>query len=246
MNIMPYGDTLNDGSVQLSFTLPVSESEKAREAARLFVLKLGFLTCEVVHSEALAEGYTFFLVYGKTDTSIDYNNVVVDKSHKEDCLGFEDINSFIKNKIGRKVVIVGACTGTDAHTVCLDAIMNMKGYNHHYGLERYPMIQSYNLGAQVPNAELIEFAKKVKADAILISQVVTQRDIHIANMTNFIELLRQEGIRNDFIIVAGGPKISNKLAAELGFDAGFGRGTYAEHVGTFIVRRIANRKNNIN
>ncbi|MFV1976831.1 MAG: OAM dimerization domain-containing protein [Candidatus Scalindua sp.] len=241
MHIMPYGDTLNDGIVQLSFTLPVAESEKARETARLFVLKLGFESCEVVHTEAIADGYTFFLVYGKTDISIDYNNVVVDKTHKENCLEFDDINDFIKNKIGRKIVIVGACTGSDAHTVCLDAIMNMKGYNHHYGLERYPMIQSHNLGAQVPNAELIEFAKKVQADAILISQVVTQRDIHIANMTDFIERLNKEGIRNDFIIVAGGPKITNKLATELGFDAGFGRGTYAEHVGTFIVRRIADR-----
>jgi len=242
MHIMPYGDTLNDGIVQLSFTLPVADSAKAREAARLFVLKLGFESCEVVHSEAIADGFTFFLVYGKTDTSIDYDNVVVDKTHKEDCLGFQDINDFIKNKIGRKIVIVGACTGSDAHTVCLDAIMNMKGYNHHYGLERYPMIQSHNLGAQVPNAELIEFAKKVKADAILVSQVVTQRDIHITNMTDFIERLKNEGIRDDFIVVAGGPKITNKLATQLGFDAGFGRGTYAEHVGTFIVRRMADKK----
>ena len=240
MNIMPYGDTLNDGIVQLSFTLPVAESAKAKEAARLFVLKLGFESCEVVHSEALADGYTFFLVYGKTNKSIDFDKIEIDEHLDKGYLSFQEINDFIKDKIGRKIVIVGACTGTDAHTVCLDAIMNMKGYNHHYGLERYPMIQSHNLGAQVPNAELIEFAKKVKADAILISQVVTQRDIHIKNMTNFIELLRQEGIRNDFIIVAGGPKISNKFATKLGFDAGFGRGTYAEHVGTFIVRQIAN------
>jgi beta-lysine 5,6-aminomutase beta subunit len=71
--------------------------------------------------------------------------------------------------------------------------------------------------------------------------VVTQRGIHIANMTDFIALLKKEGIREDFIIVAGGPKITNKLTTELGYDAGFGRGTYAEHVGTFIVRRIADR-----
>ncbi|MFQ5662121.1 MAG: OAM dimerization domain-containing protein [Candidatus Paceibacteria bacterium] len=241
MNIMPYGDVLNDGIVQISFTLPVAESAKAKEAARLFVLELGFESCEVVHSEALADGYTFFLVYGETNKSIDLDKVKVDEHLKEGYLNFQEINDFIKDKIGRKIVIAGACTGSDAHTVCLDAIMNMKGYNHHYGLERYPMIQSHNLGAQVPNVELIEFAKKVKADAILVSQVVTQRDIHIANMTNFIELLNKEGIRDDFIIVAGGPKITNKLATELGFDAGFGRGTYAEHVGTFIVRQIANK-----
>ena len=230
MNIMPYGDTLNDGIVQLSFTLPVADSVKANEAARLFVLKLGFESCEIVHSEALTDGYTYFLVYGKTDKSIDFDKIEVDEQLDEGYLSFQEINDFIKNKIGRKIVIVGACTGSDAHTVCLDAIMNMKGYNHHYGLERYPMIQSHNLGAQVPNAELIEFARKVKADAILVSQVVTQRDIHIANMTDFIELLIKEGIRDDFVIVAGGPKITNKLATELGFDAGFGRETYAEHV----------------
>lgn len=241
MNIMPYGDTLNDGIVQLSFTLPVAESAKAIEAARLFVLKLGFESCEVIHSEALADGYTFFLVYGKTNTVIDFDKVIVDEHLKEGYLNFQEINEFIKDKIGRKIVIVGACTGSDAHTVCLDAIMNMKGYNHHHGLERYPMIQTYNLGAQVPNTELIEFAKKVKADAILVSQVVTQKDIHIKNMANFVGFLNKEGVRGDFIIVAGGPKITNKLATELGFDAGFGRGTYAENVATFIVRRIANK-----
>jgi beta-lysine 5,6-aminomutase beta subunit len=41
MIIKPYGDTLNDGAVQLSFTLPVENSPKAEEAARLFVKKLG-------------------------------------------------------------------------------------------------------------------------------------------------------------------------------------------------------------
>lgn len=239
MYIRPYGDTLNDGAVQLSFTLPVGESAKARESARLFVLKLGFESCEIVHSEALSDGYTFFIAYARTNADIDYDKVEVDDESDSGYMDFDEINDFIRKEIGRKIVVVGACTGSDAHTVCLDAIMNMKGYNHHYGLERYPMIESYNLGAQVPNEELIEFSKKVKADAILVSQVVTQKDIHIKNMTQFIGLLDKKGCRGDFVVVVGGPKISRKLAIELGFDAGFGRGTCAEHVGAFIVKRMA-------
>ncbi|HUX36474.1 MAG TPA: OAM dimerization domain-containing protein, partial [Rectinemataceae bacterium] len=35
--IKPYGDTLDDGKVQFSFSLPVGEGPKAREAARLLV-----------------------------------------------------------------------------------------------------------------------------------------------------------------------------------------------------------------
>ncbi len=241
MFIRPYGDTLNDGQVQLSFTLPVEKSEKATEAARFFVRKLGFESCEIVHSEAICRGFTFFLAYGTSNIEIDYDKVEVESPAGELCWSFEEINNFIKEKIKREIVVVAACTGSDAHTVCLDAIMNMKGFNHHYGLERYPMIKAHNLGAQVENIDLIEFAIRVKADAILVSQVVTQKDIHIKNMTMLIKLLNDKGVRNNFILVVGGPKIDNKLATELGFDAGFGKGTYAEHVGTFIARELYNR-----
>jgi beta-lysine 5,6-aminomutase beta subunit len=72
----------------------------------------------------------------------------------------DEVNEFIRRELGRKVVIVGACTGFDAHTVGIDAIMNMKGYNHHFGLERYSEIDAYNLGAQVPNEKLIEFRSR--------------------------------------------------------------------------------------
>jgi beta-lysine 5,6-aminomutase beta subunit len=139
-------------------------------------------------------------------------------------------------------VVVGACTGFDAHTVGIDAIMNMKGYNHHFGLERYPMMEAHNLGAQVPNEKLIEYAEKVNADAVLISQVVTQKDIHVQNMTEFIELLEAKGERARFVCVAGGPRVSNKLAVELGYDAGFGRGSYANDVATFVVKKLVEKK----
>ena len=39
--VRPYGDTLDDGVVQLSFTLPLEWSEAADEAARQLVAKLG-------------------------------------------------------------------------------------------------------------------------------------------------------------------------------------------------------------
>ena len=243
MFIKSYGDTLNDGAVQLSFTLPVEECAKAREAAQQFVLKLGFDSCEIVESRKMAEGYTFFVVYGKTSVSVDYDKIEVQEA-AENYMSYKEISNYIEENIGRKVVVVGACTGTDAHTVGIDAIMNMKGFDGNYGLERYRMVEAHNLGAQVPNEDLIAYAKKVNADAILVSQVVTQKDVHIKNMTEFIEMLEAEGIRDRFILVAGGPRINHKFALELGFDVGFGRGSYANHVGTFIVEKMVERKLN--
>jgi len=233
----PYGDTLNDGAVQLSFTLPVKHCARAVEAARLYVHKLGFKTCDIVHAEPLSGEFTFFVAYGKSDHSLDYETIQVEEAHA-DFMTMDEANAFIKKEIGRKITIVGACTGFDAHTVGIDAIMNMKGYNHHFGLERYKMINAHNLGAQVPNEKLIEFAKKHKADAIIVSQIVTQKDTHIHNLTNLIELLEAEKLRDKMLVIVGGPRISHKLALELGFDAGFGRGTYAEHVATFVVRKL--------
>jgi beta-lysine 5,6-aminomutase beta subunit len=242
MIVRPYGDTLDDGAVQLSFTLPVPDGPRGREAARLFVEKLGFKHAEIVHSHALSEGFSFYVAYGKTEIGIDYDAVHVEEAVGEKVYSMYEACDVIKERLGRKVVVVGACTGFDAHTVGIDAIMNMKGYNHHYGLERYSEIEAYNLGAQVPNEKLIEFAEKVNADAILISQIVTQKDVHIQNMTEFIELLQAKGLREKYLVCAGGTRIGNKLAVELGYDAGFGKGTYADHVATFIIDRLIERK----
>ncbi|MBP7265048.1 MAG: cobalamin-dependent protein [Spirochaetia bacterium] len=240
--IRPYGDTMDDGKVQLSFTLPVPDGARGREAARKLVLSFGFRDCEVVHSAPLSAEFSFYVVYGKTEAQIDYDSVEADEATSEASMSMDEVNEFIRREIGRKVVVVGACTGFDAHTVGIDAIMNMKGYNHHFGLERYSDMDAYNLGAQVPNEKLIEFALKVNADAILVSQVVTQKDTHIHNMTEFVELLEAKGLRGRFICIAGGPRIGNKLAVELGFDVGFGRGTYADDVATYIVKKLVERK----
>ena len=239
MMIKPYGDTLNDGAIQMSFTLPVAHSAKADEAALIYVKKLGFKEVEIVHSHPLSDDFTFFVVYGKTDISLDYDKVEVEEVEKS--MDYYEVNDYIKNNIGRKIVVVGACSGTDAHTVGIDAIMNMKGFDQHYGLERYPQIDAYNLGAQIPNEDLLKKAVELKADAILISQIVTQKEVHIQNLTDFIELLEAEGVRSKMVVVAGGPRIGNKLAVELGYDAGFGRGTYPENVASFIAEKLHER-----
>nr|WP_320132203.1 OAM dimerization domain-containing protein [uncultured Holophaga sp.] len=238
MIIRSYGDTLDDGAVQLSFTLPVPEGPRGREAARLFVEKLGFRHVDIVHATALSEGFSMYVAYGRTEATIDYDAIQVEDAVGEKLYTMEEACRAIRERLGRKVVVVGACTGFDAHTVGIDAIMNMKGYNHHYGLERYSEVEAHNLGAQVPNERLIDYAVQVGADAILVSQIVTQKDVHLRNLTEFIELLQARGLRERFILIAGGTRIGHKLAVELGFDAGFGQGCYADHVATFIIDRL--------
>ncbi len=172
--LKPYGDTMNDGKVQLSFTLPVADCEKSIEAAKELAKKMGLEEPSVVHHHALDKEFTFFVVYGSLTHTVNYDDIVV-QSIDVDVMDMHEVDEYIKQNIKRKIVVVGASTGTDAHTVGIDAIMNMKGYAGHYGLERYEMIEAYNLGSQVPNEEFIKKAKELKADVLLVSQTVTQK-----------------------------------------------------------------------
>jgi beta-lysine 5,6-aminomutase beta subunit len=241
--IKPYGDTMNDGKAQISFTLPLPCNDEAIEAAKQLMYKMGFDNPQVVFYKELTEGYTFFNCYGNCSHHVDYTQIQVPKVEST-TWSMEETDQFIKEKIGRKLVVVGASTGSDAHTVGIDAIMNMKGYAGHYGLERYEMIDAYNLGSQVPNEDFIKKALEVNADALLVSQTVTQKDVHVKNMTELIEMLDAEGLRSKLIVVCGGPRISHELAKELGFDAGFSMNTYADDVASFIAQEVARRKNN--
>jgi hypothetical protein len=56
-----------------------------------------------------------------------------------------------------------------------------------------------------------------------------------------VEIVEAEGRRKQLILTCGGPRVSNELAKELGFDAGFSKGTYPHHVASFIVRELAAR-----
>jgi beta-lysine 5,6-aminomutase beta subunit len=238
--VKPYGDTQDDGKVQLSFTLPIEWSEAADEAARQLAAKMGFTQVQVVEGRRIASGFSFFVIYASTAQAVDVEAIRA-PSARSHAMSMSEIDAFVAERVGRRVRIAGACIGTDAHTVGIDAILNMKGYKGDYGLERYRMFETYNLGSQVAVEELVRFTKEHRIDALLASQVVTQKGSDIANFTELGELLEAEGLRDRLVLICGGPRMTNRLASELGYDAGFGRGTLPSEVAAFIAVTLAQR-----
>jgi beta-lysine 5,6-aminomutase beta subunit len=236
--VRPYGDTLDDGAVQISFALPLEWSEAADETARRLVAKMGFEDVSIADGRAVARGFSFFVVYARTPAAIDVSTIRV-PSVEGVVLAIDETDELIRRSIGRKLRVAGACIGTDAHTVGIDAILNMKGYRGDYGLERYRQFEVYNLGSQVAVEDLVEFTRGKEIDVVLVSQVVTQKGSDAANFTALVELLEAENLRERVLLLAGGPRMTNLLARELGYDAGFGRGTLPSQVATFIARRYA-------
>ena len=247
--VRPYGDTTGDGRVQLSFTLPVpfgDESERARAegAALQLAAKMGMDQAMVVHAKGMGPDFTFFIVYGRVSHLVDLSAVTV-AEREFPVLPAAEVNLRIRSALGRKLVVVGACIGTDAHTVGIDAILNVKGHAGEKGLEYYREIRVVNLGSQVAVADLVARAAAEQADAVLVSQVVTQRDAHLSNTREMSAAFRAGFARETResperpLLVVGGPRFDPGAAHDLGVDKIFGRGTTPREVASYLVHALA-------
>ncbi len=241
--LRPYGDATGDGMVQVSFTLPLCSTDSAHSklaegAAAQLARKMGLDPAMVVHARPIGEDYTFFVVYGKVRHVVALDQVeVVERDYP--LLTPKEVNTAIKGRLHRRLVVLGACIGTDAHTVGIDAILNVKGFAGEKGLEYYRELEVVNLGAQVSVPQLVESALADRADAVLVSQVVTQRDAHLLNAREMSAAFRAAfpPARRP-VLVLGGPRFEESMAAELGVDRIFGRGTTPADVASYLVHRL--------
>jgi beta-lysine 5,6-aminomutase beta subunit len=243
--VRPYGDTTGDGRVQVSFTLPVSfgsEAERAlaEGAALQLAGKMGLDPAMVVHAKGMGPDFTFFIVYGRVGHLVDLSAVTV-AEREFPVLPAAEVNLRIRSALGRKLVVVGACIGTDAHTVGIDAILNVKGHAGEKGLEYYREIRVVNLGAQVAVDDLVTRAAAEHADAVLVSQVVTQRDAHLSNTREMSAAFGSAFGPQRPLLVAGGPRFDPSGAHDLGVDKIFGRGTTPGEVASYLVHALAPR-----
>lgn len=236
--VRPYGDTTGDGMVQVSFTLPVPHDKRAEGAAAQLAAKMGLDNAMVVHAKAIGSGHTFFVVYGAARHLVNLDEVeVVERDYP--LLSPKEVDDLVKERLGRELCVVGACIGTDAHTVGIDAILNIKGVAGEKGLEYYRELRVVNLGAQIAVPDLVNRALKEEADAVLVSQVVTQRDAHLHNTREMAAAFREAlppGRRP--LLVVGGPRFDERAAADLGVDRVFSRGTTPGDVASYLVHRI--------
>jgi beta-lysine 5,6-aminomutase beta subunit len=228
----------------VSFTLPTpstswADSKRAEGAALQLATKMGLDPALVVHAKPMGPGFTFFVVYGSVRHLVDLDAVeVVERDYP--LLTPKEVNASIKRSLRRRLVVLGACIGTDAHTVGIDAILNIKGFAGEKGLEYYREIKVVNLGAQVSVPQLVDRAVAEQADAVLVSQVVTQRDAHLLNTREMSAAFGEAfPAEKRPLLVVGGPRFDEAMAGELGVDRIFGRGTTPGEVASFLAHRLA-------
>ena len=217
-----------DGIVCVTLFIP--ETPSVAEAAALEMARqMGLDGPEVITRRVMhpAEG-SLFEIKGKLKVAVRKS----DLPHPIplELLSETDIETWVRP---RDIRIVAGTVGEDEHSVGLHEILDIK----HGGIEKYGF-RCQNVGTSVAPDRLLDVAVETGAQAILISTIVTDADIHQAHMRHLDELARARGLRGRLVLVAGGAQITDELARQCGLDGGFGRGTTGRQVGSFLVRAL--------
>jgi len=221
-----------DGVLTLTLFLP-APADTARAAALEIAARLGLEGPEVIHSRVMhpAEG-TLVEVKAVLPFGVDPARLPVPKS---DRLLPEEL---IRRDLAEyPMTAVAATVGDDEHSVGMREIIDIK----HGGLEKYGVKCLY-LGTSVPVEKVLDAAVEADARAVLISTIITHADVHRKAMRRLADLAREKGVRDRFLLVAGGTQVTDAMAREEGLDAGFGRGTRGLEVASFLVAARAARE----
>ena len=109
----------------------------------------------------------------------------------------------VMNKKGK--VLLATVEG-DVHDIgksLVGMIMNAAGY------------EVIDAGKDVPNTKLIEMAKELKPDIVGLSALLTTT---MMAQKEFIEMAKEEGIRDKIKIMVGGAPVSREWAVKIGAD----------------------------
>ncbi|WP_346915773.1 D-ornithine 4,5-aminomutase subunit OraE [Clostridium sp.] len=226
--IIPEVEWKNDGYV--STTLFLTEEENIAEAAALEIgRRMNLTDVEVIHKQVMqdAEG-TLVEIKGRVSFAIKKDELKIPE--KQELLPDDVMRGYVKEN---PIRVVAATVGEDEHSVGLREIIDIK----HGGIERYGIDVVY-LGTSCPVEKLIDAAIETKAQAIIMSTIITHNDVHTKNMQKIHDLCIEKGVRDRFIIACGGTQVTNEIAVAHGMDAGFGRGTHGNNVASFIIETL--------
>ncbi len=227
MLIRPEVEFLADGVLVLTMMLPCDE--RYAEAAAIAVgEKLNLADCEVIHSQVMhpSEG-TYIEMKGRVDFDIDLAGLELPEI--VETLSEAEIRADIMEN---PLLVIAATVGEDEHSVGLKEILDIK----HGGIEGFGIKYQY-LGTSCPVDKLVDAAIETKAEAILISTIISHNNVHYENMKKLANTCIEKGVRDRLILVAGGTQVVAETALESGMDAGFGRGSQGIDVASFLVKR---------
>ncbi len=229
-DLFPEVEWNKDGFITLKMFFPENKAI-ASAAALTLVEQLGLADGEIIHiSEIHPSEGTLVELKGRVVQGLNPSKLKIPKTSQN--LPENEISAYVKEKDGLKVI--AGTMGNDEHTAGLREIIDIK----HGGLEKFGFI-CQNIGTSVSPEKLIDAAVEFGADVILASTIISHGEVHRINLGKLNDLSIEKGVRNKFLIIGGGPQVTQDLAKECGLNGGFGRGTKGVDVASFIVKQLS-------
>ena len=186
----------------------------------------------------VTDGYTYLVLYGRFEQRIEYEAVRRDGFESEHMTRTRSTRSPASASAARSSSSAPAPAPTptaSASTRCSTS----RATTATTASRATTAFDTHNLGSQVPNTVLVAGRWRSGADAIVVSQTVTQQDLHIHNLTELVEMVEAEGIRArtaldlrraaDLRRAGQGARLRRRLL----------HGTFPNHLATFLVRALA-------
>jgi len=225
--VKPEVQWLGDGIVQIEIFLPTIR-RTAEFAAIEFAKKMNLENVEIIHIETMhpSEGTRVQL---KGELNIEIDTAKLEIPPEPEIMSDDEIRKEFEDN---PVKIVAGTVGEDEHSVGLREVIDIK----HGGIEKYGCEVEY-LGTSVSIEKLVDAAVEISADVIMASTIISHNDIHYKNMKKIHEYAVEKGVREQFIIVAGGTQVTPEIARKNGMDEGFGCYDRGVNIATFLVNK---------
>ncbi len=238
--IRPYGDTTGDGMVQLSFTLPVPHDKRAEGAALQLRAEDG--PRPGPHRPRQGDGPGLHLLRGlrerpppRRPRRRPRRRARVPAPVSQGCERGDQADAAPPAR--RRRCLHRHRRAHRRHR----RDPQHQGVRGEKGLEYYPRSR-WSTSAPRCSSRTSSRARRRRRDAVLVSQVVTQKDAHIHNTMQMSAAFREAYPAGTVpILVAGGPRFEEGSEARLGVDRIFGRGTKPSEVASYLVHEMSTR-----
>ena len=214
---------------------PCRPTPGAREVGLQFLRNNGFREPQIVHAAAADRDMTFYVAYAKAARGVDPGQVDGDRGRGAARSAIAEVNALIERELGRQ-------GGRDrrGHRVRRPHGGDRRDHEHE-GVRRRLRAGALSVDRRrqpgrpgAVRAAACGRRRSGSADAILVSQVVTQKQVHARQLTKLVDLLEAEGLRDRYLLICRRPaavehvrqgaRVRRRLRARLDALAGRGLG----------------------
>lgn len=238
--IRPCGHHLEDGIVQVCFTLPLTCNEQAQKAALAYARRMGLVDAHVTWMEGIGADFTYFILYGKSQYTLDPAEL---RSRTGDIRPVaekvSELDREYRERLGRRAILLACMDGTEENEIGFEALVSLKGVSGEIGLEGYSTFVLRRAQGFDSVDAIVEAAVNTKADALIVCEPNRGWGSGEKALKELARKLKKsKDLPGWFVLSCWRGDPGRAGTAVSGYDLSFGRGVQPSRIADQIVHTL--------